>query len=280
MQRDNRGPDALSKSAAQLGSYLAQDLTTALGPELDLQRAAGGGFDRTPFRSFGASGVWFPRGLMLRSAARLMCQQLLTRWQEARNPVASGVLTDMCNKVRAREDLQPDAVRDRIEELASQGQTPLSTILDRLFDELDVSVATMPADTAAWAKMVLDKVLNWVGSNRSQEQTSAYLQSRMARSLTPAVQEVTKQWVRKLSDGGMRLLEVPGRRLALTEEALDAFAQIAAEFESGNRSAARAANGGLGAGLGQTPGISQGLRAWRRLPPVRRTRGQRPSELR
>ena len=32
-------------------------------------------------RSFGTGGVWFPRGLLLRSAARHVCERLIAQWQ-------------------------------------------------------------------------------------------------------------------------------------------------------------------------------------------------------
>src|SRR5205807_4484962 len=81
----HRSPEALEGAVAHLGSYLFHELTTPLGLRLDQLRheeeddgsgQAAGGL-ATPFRSFGTYAVWFPRGLLLRLAARTACRRLL-----------------------------------------------------------------------------------------------------------------------------------------------------------------------------------------------------------
>ncbi len=66
----HRTPDARRDAMAHLGSYLFHELTTPLGLRLERLRLSRGVL---PFRSFGTYGVWFPRGLLLRLAARRAC---------------------------------------------------------------------------------------------------------------------------------------------------------------------------------------------------------------
>src|SRR5262249_28960136 len=58
---------------SHLAGYVAHDLTTPLGPALEQIRQRPASFGRSPFRSFGTYGVWFPRGLLLRAAAQKIC---------------------------------------------------------------------------------------------------------------------------------------------------------------------------------------------------------------
>src|SRR5205814_8054642 len=77
LQRGGRGPAAAAECAERLAAYLCLDLTTPLGADLDRSRSATPGL----FRSFGTGGVWFPRGLLLRSASRHVCERLIAQWQ-------------------------------------------------------------------------------------------------------------------------------------------------------------------------------------------------------
>ena len=60
---------------SQMGNYLFHELTTPLSLRLDQSRLKRNAV--APFRSLGTFGVWFPRGLLLRLAARSACQRLL-----------------------------------------------------------------------------------------------------------------------------------------------------------------------------------------------------------
>ncbi|HLJ97361.1 MAG TPA: hypothetical protein VKU02_29650, partial [Gemmataceae bacterium] len=81
MQLSHRSPEAVRDAVAHLGSYLFHDLTTPLGLRLDRCRQLPAPAGATNFRSFGTYAVWFPRGLLLRLAARNACRQLLEEWQ-------------------------------------------------------------------------------------------------------------------------------------------------------------------------------------------------------
>src|SRR5262249_51543302 len=81
LQTPHRSPEALRDVVAHLGSYLFHELTTPLGLRLDRLRHQPVPGGATVFRSFGTYAVWFPRGLLLRLAARHVCRQLLEEWQ-------------------------------------------------------------------------------------------------------------------------------------------------------------------------------------------------------
>src|SRR5262249_51967597 len=78
----NRTPEARRDVLTHLGSFLFHELTTPLGLRLDQQRQGEPSLGHpTPFRTFGTYSVWFPRGLLLRLAARHGCRRLLEEWQ-------------------------------------------------------------------------------------------------------------------------------------------------------------------------------------------------------
>src|SRR5262249_10229881 len=95
----HRTPEAVQEAVTRLGSYLFHELTTPLRLRLDqVRKHKDPGGDRgvlaTPFRSLGPYAVWFPRGLLLRLAARTACLRLLDEWVAVAGPGghASGVV--------------------------------------------------------------------------------------------------------------------------------------------------------------------------------------------
>lgn len=75
-----RTTEAFRDCISHLAAYVSHDITTPLGGGLEKLRNRPIPVGRTPFRSFGTFGVWFPRGLLLRSAARQLCVRYLRRW--------------------------------------------------------------------------------------------------------------------------------------------------------------------------------------------------------
>ena len=60
-----RSSGAFRDCISHLAGYVAHDLTTPLGHALEQIRNKPTGFGKSPFRTFGTYGVWFPRGLLL-----------------------------------------------------------------------------------------------------------------------------------------------------------------------------------------------------------------------
>src|SRR5262249_42629169 len=90
----HRSPEALRDAVAHLGSYLFHELTTPLGIRLENLRKQK--HEGTSFRSFGTYAVWFPRGLLLRLAARRACIKLLKEWQQQGEPNAQAEVDAAC----------------------------------------------------------------------------------------------------------------------------------------------------------------------------------------
>ena len=83
---EERTAGAFRDCVSHLAGYVSHDMTTPLGAALERVRAQPVGFDRSPFRSFGTYGVWFPRGLLLRSAGQRICLGLLKEWKSEAAP--------------------------------------------------------------------------------------------------------------------------------------------------------------------------------------------------
>src|SRR5262249_12482965 len=82
-----RSASAFRDTASHLAGYVADDLTTPLGPAREALPRRPGSFEQTPFRTFGPYGVWFPRGLLLRAAAKKIALRLLKVWRNDAPPI-------------------------------------------------------------------------------------------------------------------------------------------------------------------------------------------------
>ncbi len=230
MERESRDPATGDDCAAHLASYLIQDLATPLGSELDIIRDAPMPPDRTPFRSFGSAGIWFPRGLMLRAAARIMCQRLLLEWQDAGPLHSNAPVDELCSKMQITPGLQPDAVTARLDKSASGNQTCLQEGLTALLGELENDLPNGIDDPPAWAKKAVDRVTNWVGPSGMEDGSGSYLHSRVTRSLNQAVVDLANEFTTRLNEYAIQLMERPGKRIAATEEALARMVQFCGQM--------------------------------------------------
>ena len=84
------------------------------------------GFGRSPFRAFGTYGVWFPRGLLLRSAAQKVCLRLLKEWAEDAPPRDIGAVDAMVDAGHRRPAAQAGcgAAADRARGRARRRRRP------------------------------------------------------------------------------------------------------------------------------------------------------------
>ncbi len=122
----HRTPEALDDTVSHLGSYLFHELTTPLGIRLDLVRRTSGrrqyrasGALTTPFRSFGTYAVWFPRGLLLRAAARKACMRLIDGWlghpERDLDADIQIQIAALCKETLSHPDYRPELLHQRIE---------------------------------------------------------------------------------------------------------------------------------------------------------------------
>jgi eukaryotic-like serine/threonine-protein kinase len=221
----HRTPENRRDALAHLGSYLFHEMTTPLGLRLDRCRMKA---SRAPFRAFGTYGVWFPRGLMLRLAARHSCHRLLEEWQTEGEPTARDELEAAHARIAAESDWRPEALVDRLAELV----TPM--LDDRPADQLTKMLVALEEqagqfvardDPGSWARQALTRVKDWLGSGVQQPGVPTLQQrkSRLTKALEAAAAQLAEKRDVQLTATVLGLMEHPGRRIAVAEEALMRF---------------------------------------------------------
>jgi hypothetical protein len=229
----HRSPEALRDAVAHLGSYLFHELTTPLGIRLENCRKRRPGEETTPFRSFGTYAVWFPRGLLLRLAARHTLVGLLKEWQALGELSAQTEVEAACARALADPELRFEALCARIESVtagAFDGNLggALTNLLSALEEQSQQSVAQ--EDMPNWVRQALGRMQDWVGTHGGGSHHDSDLQkSRLSRALITATQKVAEQWDQRLSECAFSLMEHPGRRVATAEAALGRFVQFCQE---------------------------------------------------
>jgi hypothetical protein len=212
---------------SHLAGYVAHELTTPLGSALERLRQQPAGFDRSPFRSFGTYGVWFPRGLLLRCAAQKITLELLKVWKSDREPDDVAAVQQVVSHVLNDARLKPEAIRERIEKEAARGSDggPAEQI-ERWLTHLESQVAAVGRhpDAAVWSRTVWDQARDLIGTRPANEQDSSVRRSRLSRLLDDAIKRVAEMWGNELAEIVRPLEERPGRRLGAIETALKQLA--------------------------------------------------------
>jgi eukaryotic-like serine/threonine-protein kinase len=259
----HRSPDALDGAIAHLGSYLFHELTTPLGLRLGQLRHEEDvatsdpalGTPGTPFRSFGTYAIWFPRGLLLRLAARAACRKLIGGWlasgEAELTPETAAEVTTVCERISSNPDLRAEVLCQRIEEaarstaLSDLGSAPgeaLTALLATLAEQSQQVIAQ--EDPGNWAKQALTRICDWVGTGGEEGQDlGEWRKTKLTRALTAAAQKVAEDWDQQLAGSVFGLMEYAGARMAAAEAALarlQQFCQTAAEAQSGRLEQQRA----------------------------------------
>jgi hypothetical protein len=186
------------------------------------------------FRSLGTYGVWFPRGLLLRLAARGACSRLFGEWQAAGEPTAREELEVERDRVLSDAELLPEALATRVSELASTHlEGSPSEVLTRLLAGVEEHSQQSVAqeDPGAWARQALVRVQEWLGGGLPPPGASTLQQrkSRLTKALESAATQLAAEWEARLGELVAGLLESPGRRLAVGEAALAQFVKYCDE---------------------------------------------------
>jgi hypothetical protein len=221
LTQTNRTPDSRRDALAHVGSYLFHELTTPLGVKLDRNRMRSIG----ALRALGTYGVWFPRGLMLRLAARVAVRNLLEEWQAEGEPSALDELEAAYARLAADPEWRPEALVDRVSEIV----TPL--LEDRPGDQLTKLLVAIEDqagqfiardDPGGWARQALNRVKDWLGSGVQAAGVTSLQQkkSKLTRALEAAAGQVAEQRESEMIEVVFGLMEHPGRRVAAAEAAL------------------------------------------------------------
>jgi eukaryotic-like serine/threonine-protein kinase len=228
-----RTPEAFRDCVSHLAGYVAHDLTTPLGAVLERVRAQPVGFDKSPFRSFGTYGVWFPRGLLLRSAAQKICVGLLKGWKADAAPADPEPMKAVVARATADPRLKPEAVRQQIEEETVRGPDggPADQI-ERWLSGLEgqVAAAGRHPDAGAWSRAVWEQARDLIGTRPTGEQDSTVRRSRMSKLLEEAIKRVAEMWGNEFAEVVRPLEEHPGHRLGSIGTALKKLAAVCTDW--------------------------------------------------
>jgi hypothetical protein len=219
---ENRTPEAQIDCVAHLANYLSQELTTALGARLEVKRAEQPP-GATPFRSLGTHSVWYPRGLLLRVAARHVCDALIRDWEAIDYGGAAAEIEQLCARALNDPGLRWEALSKQIERAAYTPDGTPPEIVARMITEL-IEEANRPevsTNPAIWAEQAITQFEEWVGSRATGADDSVLRRSRFSVVYTNAVSFVAEDWEKRLVAGIAAVMDRPGRRTAAMEVALN-----------------------------------------------------------
>jgi hypothetical protein len=217
----HRGPNVVREAASRLASYVFHDLSSPMGIFLAQGRRLQRRTQDTVFRSFGTYSVWFPRGLMLRVAARLACQRLIHQWLSpapSASPCQAAALR-ACEQTLYASEWDKEFVRQRIESATThfnEGPTSQSMTSFLASLEMEAESAVARDDPGGWCHGALKRVKEWVGGGTSR-QISEWQQSRVNRVYSQAAQRVAEEYVEQMRNPASALFNQPGLRHAGAE---------------------------------------------------------------
>ncbi|MBX7106678.1 MAG: protein kinase, partial [Gemmataceae bacterium] len=215
-----RTADSVRESVAHLVTYVTQDVASSLGPTLERFRKQAYGEQRQSFRSFGTYTSWFPRGLLLRVAARRAVAKLLDVWQATVVPKTATLIEKMTSQALADPGLRWEAIA---EELNRQTMMPgvgcpveaTEAFLTQI--ETESAAPSVAADPGAWAALAYDKAKRWAGPGTGRELEALWKKSQFNKYLGQAAQQLGSQWDEYLAEQLRDLIRGPGNRLATAE---------------------------------------------------------------
>ncbi len=216
-----RTTEAFRDCVAHLAGYVTHDLTTPLGTGLEKIRRARPAVGRTPFRGFGTFGVWYPRGLLMRSASRQLCARMLRTWSAFGRvelpSEAARVLTVILDDSR----LTPDEVQRFIAAESTSGTDGNPAEATRVWRNNLGGYAENAArriDPQSWAIAAWDQCRDLVGLDPTTEADSTFRRGRLSRSLDVGLKRAVEAWQNELTDLIHPLQEIGGARLAVAEQ--------------------------------------------------------------
>ncbi|HEV3384470.1 MAG TPA: tubulin-like doman-containing protein, partial [Gemmata sp.] len=218
-----RSSSSFRDCISHLAGYVAHDLTTPLGHALEQIRNRPTGFGKSPFRTFGTYGVWFPRGLLLRAAAQRISLRLLKTWRTDGPPVDTAEVEKVLNDITTDERLKPDEIQHQIDGESVRGAEggPADQI-ERWLNGLEgqISPQARKPEAGVWARSVWEQARDLIGTRPTGEQDSTVRRSRLSKVMDESIKRAADAWGNEFSEA-VRPLEVfPGHRLGAIEAAL------------------------------------------------------------
>lgn len=227
-----RSNAAFRDCLSHLAGYVSHDLTTPLGPALEQVRTAPQPFGRSPFRGFGTYGVWFPRGLLLRTAAAKICTRLLKQWAADVHPTDTTKIDLTATQVLGDPRLKPDAVQRQLEEASPRGPegAPADQV-ERWLHGLEgqIEAAGRRSEAGKWAAGAWEQAREFVGTRPTSDADSTVRRGRLSKALDEAVRRVAEAWGNEFTELTRGLEEDPGTRVAAVEAGLKRLAGLCDE---------------------------------------------------
>jgi serine/threonine protein kinase len=208
---------------ANLAGYVIHDLTTPLGATLEKVRRAGPGHGRSPFRQFGTFGLWYPRGLVIREAARQLCAELVLGWGNPTPAIYPAEVDRSVHKILGDARLAPDQVARAIDSQSirrkMESESP-ATIVQNWINAVAADSDDETKTQSGWAKAVLTQTAEFVGMQPTDEQDSKFQRGKLSQALDRGVVKLSESLGVELLDAVRPLAEIPGVGLAACEYAI------------------------------------------------------------
>lgn len=219
LSSNERTPEAVRDTVAHLATFVAQDVSSTLGPSLERERRSAFG-EKTAFRSFGTFTSWYPRGLLLRVAARRAVARLTEVWQATVLPESVGIIDQICSTALADPGLRWESIGGELNRRAVVAKlgTPIEAterMLEQLEKESQGPTATEHPGT--WSLQVGERVRQWAGPGTGRELEARWKKSQFFPALTLACQQLGEEWDEYLAEQLRELIRGPGHRLATAE---------------------------------------------------------------
>lgn len=218
-----RNSEGFRDCVSHLSGYVAHELTTPLGAGLEDVRRKPVPPGRTPFRGFGTFGVWFPRGLLLRSAARQLMTEIFRTWASVPPYGMPPEVQQVTEGILGDSRLTTDSVQQFIVAEATRGSdgNPVEFCVRwaRSLPETAEAVGRR-ADGTNWAIDVCDTAKDLIGFEPTTDGDSSYRRGRLSKALDVGVRAVCAAWENEFAALLRPLEELPGPRLTATESCL------------------------------------------------------------
>lgn len=214
-----RSPEAVRDTIAHLATFVTQDVSSILGPSLERERRSAFG-EKTAFRSFGTFTSWFPRGLLLRVAARRAIAKLTEVWQATVLPLSVEIIDQICSTALADQGLKWESISAELNRRAVVAKlgTPIEAT-ERMLEQIEREAAGPVANehSGTWAVQVCERVRQWAGPGTGRELEARWKKSQFNAALTQACQQLGEEWDEYLAEQLRELIRGPGHRLATAE---------------------------------------------------------------
>ncbi|MGL6075394.1 MAG: tubulin-like doman-containing protein [Fimbriiglobus sp.] len=218
-----RSTEAFRDCISHLAGYVTHDLTTPLGTGLEKIRRAKPPMGRTPFRGFGTFGVWYPRGLLVRSAARQLSAKFLRNWTSTGHTALPPDAERVLSAILEDDRLTPEELQAYIATQSASGTEGNPAEATRVWRNNLTQFAENAArrsDPQSWAEAAWDQCRDLVGLDPTAEGDSTFRRGRLSKALDLGLKRSIEAWQNELLELTRPLEEMSGARLAICEQVL------------------------------------------------------------